>query len=121
MDCCRYLDSKNEERLKELQEKLSLCESQQHQCEKRKSDISAELNRSQELLRSQDQVKRNIDDNIAYRKTKADVDDLAQEMEALDDKIASIGEPSAVEADLKRYLQEKEKLLSEARRRTKII
>ncbi|GLJ49200.1 hypothetical protein SUGI_1038410 [Cryptomeria japonica] len=111
-----YLDSRSEERLKELQEKLSLCESQQRQCEKRKSDISAELNRSQELLRSQDQVKRNIDDNIAYRKTKADVDSLAQEMEALDDKIVSIGEPSAVEADLKRYLQEKEKLLSELNR-----
>eukprot|EP01018_Ginkgo_biloba_P035575 Gb_12673 [translate_table: standard] len=111
-----YLDSKKEERLKELQEKLSLCESQQRQCEKRKTELSAELTRSQELMRSQDQVKRNIDDNINYRKTKAEVDELAREIEALDDNIASVGELSTVEAELKKFLQEKEKLLSELNR-----
>jgi len=109
----RYIDSRKDERLNELQEKLSLCESQQHQCEKRKTEISSELNRSQELLRSQDQVKRNIDDNINYRKTKAEVDELAQELEALEDKIVSIGELSAMETELKKCLQEKEKLLSD--------
>lgn len=111
-----YIDSRKDERLNELQEKLSLCESQQHQCEKRKTEISSELNRSQELLRSQDQVKRNIDDNINYRKTKAEVDELAQELEALEDTIVSIGELSAMETELKKCLQEKEKLLSDLNR-----
>lgn len=108
-----YLDSRKGERLKELQEKQSLSESQLHTCKNRKQEISAELNKSKELLRNQDQLKRNIDDNLNYRKTKAEVDELACEIESLEDQILKIGGVSSFEAELKRHLQEKESLLSE--------
>jgi DNA repair protein RAD50 len=109
----RYLDSKKAEKLNELQEKhkLNLSELQKH--EARKQDISAELDRSKEVLRTQDQFKRNIDDNLNYRKTKAEVDRLTHDIELLEDNVLSIGSMSTIEADLKRHAQEKERLLSE--------
>nr|XP_051208852.1 DNA repair protein RAD50 isoform X3 [Lolium perenne] len=108
-----YLDSKKAEKLNELQEKhkLNLSELQKH--EARKQDISAELDRSKEVLRTQDQFKRNIDDNLNYRKTKAEVDRLTHDIELLEDNVLSIGSMSTIEADLKRHAQEKERLLSE--------
>lgn len=109
----RYLDSKKVERLKDFQEKHTLSESQLQKCENRKQEISADLNKSKELLRNQDQLKRNIDDNLNYRKTKAEVDQLTHEIESLEEKVLSIGSMSTLEADLKRHLQEKERLLSE--------
>lgn len=111
-----YLDSKKVEKLNELQERHTLSQSQLQTCEARKQDVLAELNKSKELLRSQDQLKRNIDDNLNYRKTKADVDRLTCDIESLEDKVLSIGSLSTIEADLKRYSQEKERLLSEYNR-----
>ncbi|KAM0915486.1 hypothetical protein ACQ4PT_010817 [Festuca glaucescens] len=111
-----YLDSKKAEKLNELQEKhkLNLSELQKH--EARKQDTSAELDRSKEVLRTQDQFKRNIDDNLNYRKTKAEVDRLTHDIELLEDNVLSIGSMSTIEADLKRHAQEKERLLSEYNR-----
>ncbi|XP_019707581.1 DNA repair protein RAD50 isoform X3 [Elaeis guineensis] len=111
-----YLNSKKVERLKDLQEKHSLAESQLQKCESMKREISAELNKSKELLRNQDQLKRNIDDNLNYRKTKAEVDELTHEIESLEEKVLSIGSMSTIEAELKRHMQEKERLLSELNR-----
>ncbi|KAG1331800.1 hypothetical protein COCNU_02G017680 [Cocos nucifera] len=111
-----YLNSKKVERLKDLQEKHSFAESQLQKCESMKREISAELNKSKELLRNQDQLKRNIDDNLNYRKTKAEVDELTHEIESLEEKVLSIGSMSTIEAELKRRMQEKERLLSELNR-----
>lgn len=96
-----------------MQEKHTLFESQLQKCETKKQEISADLNKSKELLRNQDQLKRNIDDNLNYRKTKAEVDELTSEIESLEEKVLNIGSMSSLEADLKRHLQEKERLLSE--------
>ena len=109
----RYLDSKKVEKLNELQEKHTLNLSKLQNYETRKQEISAELDRSKEVLRTQDQLKRNIDDNLNYRKTKADVDRLTHDIELLEDNVLSIGSMSTIEADLKRHAQEKERLLSE--------
>ncbi|THU46585.1 hypothetical protein C4D60_Mb09t06480 [Musa balbisiana] len=111
-----YLDSKKVEKLKDMQEKHTLFESQLQKCETKKQEISADLNKSKELLRNQDQLKRNIDDNLNYRKTKAEVDELTSEIESLEEKVLNIGSMSSLEADLKRHLQEKERLLSELNR-----
>ncbi|XP_038971803.1 DNA repair protein RAD50 [Phoenix dactylifera] len=111
-----YLNSKKVERLKDLQDKHSLAESQLQKCESMKREISAELNKSKELLRNQDQLKRNIDDNLNYRKTKAEVEELTHEIESLEEKVLSIGSMSTIEAELKRHMQEKERLLSELNR-----
>ena len=96
-----------------MQERHTLSLSQLQKCEARKQDISVELDKSKQLLRSQDQLKRNIDDNLNYRKTKAEVDRLTHDIELLEDNVLSIGSMSTIEADLKRHAQEKERLLSE--------
>lgn len=101
------------ERLKDLQEKHLLSESQLQKSELRKQELNAEVSKSKELLRSQDQLKRNIDDNLNYRKTKSEVDQLACEIESLEEKAVSFGTMSGIEADLKRLFQEKDRLLSE--------
>jgi len=107
------LDSKKIERLKELQGKHALCYSQLQNCKAKHKDILAELNKSKELLQGQGQLKRNIDDNLNYRKTKAEVERLTRDIESLEERVLSIGSSSAIEADLKRHSQEKERLNSE--------
>ena len=72
------MDSKKEQRLQESMERLAMIDAQLKQSEKRKNEISAEVNKNRELLQSQAQIKRNIDDNIDYRKKKAEVEELAQ-------------------------------------------
>ncbi|CAN6447622.1 unnamed protein product [Victoria cruziana] len=109
----QHVDSRKDEKLKELQEKQTLAESQLQQCENRKQKITAELQKSKELLHKQDQLKRNIDDNLNYRTTKAEVDELTHEIESLEQEVVKIGGFPAYEADLKRQMQEKERLLSE--------
>ncbi|RZC68646.1 hypothetical protein C5167_031923 [Papaver somniferum] len=108
-----YNDLRKGERLRELSEKLSLSESQLQNYETKKDEISGELNKSKELKGSQGQLKRNIDDNLNYRKTKAEVDELEKEIESLEDSILRIGGVSTFEAELKKHKQEKERLRSE--------
>ncbi|XP_012071087.1 DNA repair protein RAD50 [Jatropha curcas] len=108
-----YRDLKKGEKFKEVQEKLSLSQSQLQICENRSKEILADLNRSKEILLKQDSIKRNIEDNLNYRKTKAEVDKLTQEIESLEERILNIGGVSTVEAELIRHSQERERLLSE--------
>ncbi|KAG9446061.1 hypothetical protein H6P81_012189 [Aristolochia fimbriata] len=111
-----YLDSKKGERLREVQEKHLLNESKKHDYISRKQQLSAQLSNSKEVLRNQDQLKRNIDDNLNYRKTKAEVDELTYEIQSLEDKKEKIGGVSTFESDLKKKIQERERLLSELNR-----
>ncbi|KAK7331449.1 hypothetical protein VNO77_25674 [Canavalia gladiata] len=111
-----YSDLKKGDRLKELQEKKSLSESQLQSCNTRKQEILAELNKSKDLMRDQDQLKRNIEDNLNYRKTKAEVDELASEIETLEETILKAGGVSAIETELQKLAQERERLLSELNR-----
>ncbi|MED6186718.1 DNA repair protein rad50 [Stylosanthes scabra] len=85
-----YLDLKKEDRLKELQEKKSLSESELKSCDARKQEILADLNKSKDLMRNQDNLKRNIEDNLNYRKTKAEVDELGREIETLEESILKL-------------------------------
>lgn len=96
-----------------MQEKQSLSESQLQSCDSRKQEILAELNKSKDLMRNQDQLRRNIEDNLNYRKTKAEVDELTREIESLEERILKIGGVSTVEAELGKLSQERERLLSE--------
>ncbi|XP_043719530.1 DNA repair protein RAD50 isoform X1 [Telopea speciosissima] len=108
-----YNDSKKGERLKELQEKLLVYESQLQNCKARKHEISVELDKSKELRRSQEKLKRNIDDNLKYRKTKAELDGCTHEIESLEDRMLKIGGFSTFEANKKKYVKERERLLEE--------
>uniref|UniRef100_A0A0E0K017 DNA repair protein RAD50 n=1 Tax=Oryza punctata TaxID=4537 RepID=A0A0E0K017_ORYPU len=111
-----YLSSKKGEKLNGLQEKHTRLQSDLQKSKEKREEKNAELSKNKELLKSQDQLKRNIDDNLNYRKTKAEVERLTHEIELLEDKVLSIGSLSTVETDLKQYSQEKERLLSECNR-----
>uniref|UniRef100_A0A2N9GWL7 DNA repair protein RAD50 n=2 Tax=Fagus sylvatica TaxID=28930 RepID=A0A2N9GWL7_FAGSY len=111
-----YYDLKKGDRLKELQEKKSVLESQLQSCDIRKQEISDELNKSKDLMRNQDQLRRNIEDNLNYREKKAEVDELAREIESLEEGILKIGGVSTFEAELGKLAQERERLLSEVNR-----
>lgn len=96
-----------------MQQRQSQSESQLQSCDARKEEILAELNKSKDLMRNQDQLRRNIEDNLNYRKTKADVDELTLEIESLEDRILKIGGISTYEGELVKLSQERERLLSE--------
>ncbi|PHU18373.1 DNA repair protein RAD50 [Capsicum chinense] len=108
-----YYDLKKEQRLNELQDKRRLSESQLQSCESRKHEITAEVKKSKELMGNQDGLRRNIEDNLNYRKTKAEVDKLTHEIELLEDEVLMLGGFSTVEAELKKLSLERERLLSE--------
>uniref|UniRef100_A0A0D9VG57 Zinc-hook domain-containing protein n=1 Tax=Leersia perrieri TaxID=77586 RepID=A0A0D9VG57_9ORYZ len=112
----RYLNSNKAERLNVLQERHTQAQSDLQKCKERKHEKMKELNKNKELLKGQDQLKRSIDDNLNYRKTKAEVERLTHEIELLEDKVLSIGSLSTIEADLKQHSQDKERLLSEYNR-----
>ncbi|KAG6789895.1 hypothetical protein POTOM_006027 [Populus tomentosa] len=111
-----YYNLKKGERLKEMQEKLSLSESQLQGCDARKQEILAELNDSKNAVRSQDNLRRSIEDNLNYRKIKAEVEELTREIESLEERILKIGGFSSFETELAKLLQERERLLSELNR-----
>ncbi|XP_065862740.1 DNA repair protein RAD50 [Euphorbia lathyris] len=111
-----YNDLKKGERLQDIQEKLSLSKSKLQSCEDKKQEISVKISDNKEIIQSQAMIKRNIEDNLNYRKTKADVDKLTHEIESLEDQILKIGGISTFEAELARYSQERERLLSELNR-----
>ncbi|XP_047335105.1 DNA repair protein RAD50 [Impatiens glandulifera] len=111
-----YNDQRKGERLKELVEKRSLAESELQTYESRKQEIENEFNKSKDLVRSQDQLRRNIEDNLNYRKTKAEVIELTREIESLEERTLKNGGISKIEADLVKLSQERERLLSEVNR-----
>lgn len=111
-----YYDLRKDERLKELQEKKSQSESEVKSCKIRGNEILVELDRFKDIVRNQDQIRRNIEDNLNYRETKAKVDKFASEIESLEERILKIGGVSTFETELGKHLQERESLLSEVNR-----
>ncbi|CAN8315648.1 unnamed protein product [Cochlearia groenlandica] len=111
-----YNDLKKGERLNDIQEKQRVSESQLQSSEARKNEIAAELNKSKDLMRNQDQLRRNIEDNLNYRTTKAEVEELTREIESLEERILNIGGIPAVEAEIVKISRERERLLSELNR-----
>lgn len=109
----RFHDLKKEERLKELQERLSSSELELQRCDAKKQHILSELEKNRDVIRSRDRLRRNIEDNLNYRKTKAEVDELTREIESLEEKILRIGGISTFESELVKLSRERERLLSE--------
>ncbi|KAJ0261961.1 DNA repair protein RAD50 [Hirschfeldia incana] len=111
-----YRELKKGEQLKDFQEKQRAAESQLQSSESRKNEIAAELSKNKDLMRNQDQLRRNIEDNLNYRTTKAQVEVLTGEIETLEEQILNIGGIPAVEAEIAKILRERERLLSELNR-----
>jgi DNA repair protein RAD50 len=101
------------DRLRELQEKKSLSESQLQSCETRMQNIIEELEKKKELMRNADPIRRRLDDNINYRKTKAKVDKLLSEIEILEESMLKVGVFDTIEKELQKLSKERERLLEE--------
>jgi DNA repair protein RAD50 len=101
------------DRLKELQEKKSLSESQLQSCETRMQNIIEELEKKKELMRNADPIRRRLDDNLNYRKTKAKVDKLLSEIEILEESMSKVGVFDTIEKELQKLSKERERLLEE--------
>ncbi|KAH9680404.1 DNA repair protein RAD50 [Citrus sinensis] len=112
----RYYDLRKDERFKELQEKKSQSESEVKSCKIRTDEILVELDRFKDIVRNQDQIRRNIEDNLNYRETKAKVDKFASEIESLEERVLKIGGVSTFETELGKHLLERDRLLSEVNR-----
>ncbi|KAH9680406.1 DNA repair protein RAD50 [Citrus sinensis] len=111
-----YYDLRKDERFKELQEKKSQSESEVKSCKIRTDEILVELDRFKDIVRNQDQIRRNIEDNLNYRETKAKVDKFASEIESLEERVLKIGGVSTFETELGKHLLERDRLLSEVNR-----
>ncbi|KAF4374620.1 hypothetical protein G4B88_004872, partial [Cannabis sativa] len=111
-----FHDLKKGEKLKELQEKLSFSELELQKCEAKKQHILSELERNRDVIRSRDKLRRNIEDNLNYRKTKAEVDELTREIESLEANVLRVGGISTFESELVKLSRERERLLSELNR-----
>ncbi|MCI22593.1 DNA repair protein RAD50, partial [Trifolium medium] len=108
-----YSELMKGDRLKELQEKKSLSESQLQSCETRMQKIIEELDKKKELMRNADPLRRIIEDNINYRKTKAQVDKLLREIEILEESMLKVGVFDTIEKELQKLSKERERLLEE--------
>lgn len=101
------------DKLKDLEEKQALEHSRLQSYNNRKQELSAEINKTADVVRDQDTLRRNIDDNLKFREVKAKVDGCTHEIESLEEKILAMGGISATEADLGKFIKERERLLSE--------
>ncbi|KAK4404051.1 DNA repair protein [Sesamum angolense] len=104
------------EKLKALQEKQALSESELRSCQNRMNELLTELDKSRDLSRNQAELRRNIEENLEYRKLKAQVDQLTREIESLEESVLKIGGVSKIEALLLKLSQERESLLTELNR-----
>ncbi|XP_057766216.1 DNA repair protein RAD50 isoform X2 [Salvia miltiorrhiza] len=103
-------------KLKELQAKQTLSESKLTSCRTRKNELSEDLEKSKDLIRNQAELRRNIQENLDYRKAKAQLDDLTREIESLEDSVMRIGSVSKYESMLLKNSQERDSLLTELNR-----
>lgn len=108
-----YDELRKGERLKDLREKQSLEEFNLQSYDTRKQELFAEVNKSADLVRNQELLRRNIEDNLNYRRIKAEVDLFTREIESLEEEILKIGGVFTFEADLEKNSKERERLLSE--------
>ncbi|XP_011084217.1 DNA repair protein RAD50 [Sesamum indicum] len=104
------------EKLKALQEKQALSETELRSCQNRMNELLTELDKSRDLSRNQAELRRNIEENLEYRKLKAQVDQLTREIESLEESVLKIGGVSKIEALLLKLSQERESLLTELNR-----
>ncbi|CAI0437691.1 unnamed protein product [Linum tenue] len=111
-----YYDLKKGERLKEAQEKLSISESQLEDCETVKKKHSNDISTLKGDYDKQEKLRREIEDNLNYRKTKAEVERRTNEIETLENTVLQMGGSSKFEVDLRKLLQDRDRLLSELNR-----
>ncbi|KAG9136172.1 hypothetical protein Leryth_003783 [Lithospermum erythrorhizon] len=111
-----YNESTKAGELQGMQEEHASQESGLRSCEKKMEEIEIQIQKSKDVMRSQDELKRNIEANLNYRKTKSDVDKLTTEIESLEGEVLKLGGLSRHETESIKLSQERERLLSELNR-----
>jgi len=101
------------ERLNERQERKSKSESQLLKCNQRKQEIEAAVVKIKAIMPQHALMRHKIEENIAYRKVKARVDELDRELELLEQRRVAIGSTMVIESELLSLNQERDRLLSE--------
>lgn len=109
----RYEKENIPEKLKDLEEKHSQEKCNLQSYNNKKQDLLAEVNKTAEVVRNQDKLRRDIEDNLRYREVKAKVEGCTLEIESLEERILAMGGISAFEVDLGKLSKERERLLSE--------
>lgn len=99
--------------LKVASEKKAVLESQLQTYDIRVQEISAELVKSNQLLQNQQELKRNIEDNLNYRRTTQKIDELTSEINLIEEKIVKMGGLSKFEIELYKLKQERDRFSSE--------
>ncbi|KAL3678836.1 hypothetical protein R1sor_021792 [Riccia sorocarpa] len=111
-----FLASGKEAKFSEINERLSNSKAQQEEEEKKKAELLEELKKNKEYMADHGSVMRNIEDNLKYRKTVREVEELQKEMEALEEQVVAVGEASALETELRRTAGSIQNLLSQQSR-----
>ncbi|KAH6816239.1 DNA repair-recombination protein [Perilla frutescens var. frutescens] len=104
------------DKLKALQEKQALSESEHTSYKTRMNELLKDLEKSRELSLNQTELRRNIEENLEYRKVKAKVAELTREIESLEASVLKIGGVPKIESLLLKHSQERESLLTELNR-----
>ncbi|CAA0841677.1 DNA repair protein RAD50, partial [Striga hermonthica] len=110
-------DKNKDDKLKGLQERQTQLEVELKSCDIRKNEISKEVEKSREVIQKQATLRRNIEDNLEYRKLKGQVEELTGEIDSLEEKILQIGGVSNTEALHSKLNQERDSLLTELNKR----
>ncbi|GER39775.1 DNA repair protein RAD50 [Striga asiatica] len=110
-------DKNKDDKLKGLQEKQTQLEVELKSCDIRKNEISKEVEKSREVIQKQATLRRNIEDNLEYRKLKGQVEELTGEIDSLEERILQIGGVSNTEALHSKLNQERDSLLTELNKR----
>lgn len=101
------------EKLKDVEEKQSLEKSKLESYNNKKQELLAEVNKTEDVVRNQDKLRRAIEENLRFREIKAKVAGCTLVIESLEERILGMGGVSAFEADLAKLSKERERLLSE--------
>lgn len=96
--------------MKALQEKQSQSQTELTSCSTRIEELSKDLEKSRELITNQTELRRNIEDNLEYRKMKYQVEELTREVESLEENVLKIPKTESL---LLKLSQERESLLTE--------
>jgi len=97
-----------------VQEKKSLLKSQLRSCETMIQEIIIELDKRKDLMRNHDQLRRKIEDNLNYKKTKAEVDELEHEKKSVEENMLKVGvSDTIIQPEHQRLSQDRQRLLSE--------
>nr|GEU84341.1 DNA repair protein RAD50 [Tanacetum cinerariifolium] len=109
----RYEKENYPEKLRDMEEKQSLEKSKLQSYNLKKQQLLAEVTKTSDLVRDQDKLKRDIEDNLQYREVRAKVNECALVIESLEERMLAMGGVSANEADRQKLSKERERLLSE--------